>query len=96
MYSVLFPGGATWFNQTDGYADAGRYIYDIASAMNDNGIHMPIWGTCLGFELLTYLSADGNEHRAHCSSDRQPLALEFVDGINILYTMYIIPLLLYT
>lgn len=75
--SVLFPGGATWFNQSDGYADAGRYIYEIAADFNDKGSYFPIWGTCLGFELLTYISADGVEHRAHCSSDRQSLPLDF-------------------
>jgi gamma-glutamyl hydrolase len=74
---VLLPGGATWFNQSNGYADAGRHIYDIASEMNERGEYFPLWGTCLGFELLTYLSADGNEHRAHCSSTNQALPLEF-------------------
>lgn len=26
-YSVLFPGGSTYFNQSHGYADAGEVIY---------------------------------------------------------------------
>ncbi|XP_026481381.1 gamma-glutamyl hydrolase-like [Ctenocephalides felis] len=76
---VLFPGGATWFNQSDGYADAGRHIFDIAKEMNDNGQYMPLWGTCLGFELLLYLDSNG-ENRAHCSSSKQPLPLEFKQG----------------
>ena len=45
--------------------------------MNDNGDYFPLWGTCLGFELLTYLSADGNEHRASCDSQSQSLPLKF-------------------
>lgn len=77
FYRILFPGGALWFNQTDGYAEAGRHIYDIASKMNEDGDYFPLWGTCLGFELLTYLSADGNEHRASCYSKNQALPLEF-------------------
>uniref|UniRef100_A0A2M3Z531 folate gamma-glutamyl hydrolase n=1 Tax=Anopheles braziliensis TaxID=58242 RepID=A0A2M3Z531_9DIPT len=74
---ILFPGGATWFNQSNGYADAGRHIYDHAIRLNDNGDHFPLWGTCLGFELLTYLAANGAEHRAHCSSNSQALPLNF-------------------
>lgn len=74
---VLLPGGATYFNQSNGYHDAGRYIYEIAIEMNDKGIHFPLWGTCLGFELLVYLSAQPNEPRTHCSSRAQALPLEF-------------------
>jgi gamma-glutamyl hydrolase len=66
-----------WFNQTDGYAEAGRHIYEIASELNEAGDYFPLWGTCLGFELLTYLSANGNEHRASCFSQNQALPLEF-------------------
>jgi gamma-glutamyl hydrolase len=74
---ILFPGGSLWFNETNGYSEAGRYIYDIASKMNDEGDYFPLWGTCLGFELLTYLSANGTEHRADCSSSSQSLPLKF-------------------
>lgn len=74
---VLFPGGATWFNQSDGYADAGYHIYNLAKQINAQGSYLPIWGTCLGFELLTYVATDRNEHRAHCSSHNQPLPLDF-------------------
>lgn len=78
----MLPGGATWFNQSNGYADAGRHIYDIAIEMNDQGDYFPLWGTCLGFELLTYLSAGGREHRAHCSSTNQALPLVFKDDFK--------------
>lgn len=78
---ILFPGGAVWFNES-GYADAGRHIYDIAKEMNEKGNYFPLWGTCLGFELLTYLSADGVEHRADCSSNNQALPLEFKDDFR--------------
>lgn len=45
--------------------------------MNERGEYFPLWGTCLGFELLTYLSADGREHRADCKSSNQALPLVF-------------------
>lgn len=80
-YRVLFPGGGTWFNQTNGYAVAGAHIYDIAKEINDNGTHFPLFGTCLGFELFVFLSNEKNEYRADCSSQKQKLPLEFVKGM---------------
>lgn len=74
---VLFPGGGTWFNQTNGFAEAGAHIYDIAMEMNDNGNYFPLFGTCLGFELLLYLSNDKQEYRTTCSSQRQRNTLNF-------------------
>lgn len=79
---ILLPGGATWFNQTNGYAEAGKHIYDIAMEMNEREQYFPLWGTCLGFELLTYLSAGESEHRAHCSSTNQALPLVFKPDYN--------------
>lgn len=78
--SVLMPGGATFFNQSHGYADAGQHIYNIAIEMNERGTYMPIWGTCLGYELLIYLTANGNDLRTDCSSSAQALPLEFETG----------------
>lgn len=83
LNGVLLPGGATWFNQSNGYADAGRHIYDIAVQYNEKGEYFPIWGTCLGFELLTYLAANGTEHRAHCSSNSQALPLNFKNDFRM-------------
>ncbi|XP_055630730.1 gamma-glutamyl hydrolase-like isoform X2 [Toxorhynchites rutilus septentrionalis] len=77
LNGVLFPGGSTWFNQTQGYADAGYHIYEEAIKINEQGSYFPLWGTCLGFELLTYLAANRSEHRAHCSSNNQGLHLDF-------------------
>ncbi|XP_054732883.1 gamma-glutamyl hydrolase A [Anastrepha obliqua] len=79
---VLLPGGATYFNQSNGYADAGQHIYNIAIEMNENGSYMPIWGTCLGYELLIYLTANGTDLRTDCSSSAQALPLEFEQGYN--------------
>uniref|UniRef100_W8B2C3 folate gamma-glutamyl hydrolase n=2 Tax=Ceratitis capitata TaxID=7213 RepID=W8B2C3_CERCA len=74
---VLMPGGATFFNQSSGYADAGHHIYNIAIEMNERGTYMPIWGTCLGYELLVYLTANNTDLRNDCSSSAQALPLEF-------------------
>ncbi|XP_063632663.1 gamma-glutamyl hydrolase A-like [Cydia splendana] len=73
---VLIPGGATYFNQSDGYADAGQHIYELAMELNDAGDYFPIFGTCLGFELLLILASGRGEpeNRITCYSfDNLPL-----------------------
>lgn len=74
---MLWPGGSTYFNESNGYADAGRKIYRIAKIINERGDYFPILGICLGFELLTYVAANGTEHRENCYSMSQPIPLEF-------------------
>jgi gamma-glutamyl hydrolase len=70
-----------WFNDS-GYSAAGRQIYDIAKEMNEAGHYFPLWGTCLGFELLAYLSANNTEIRAKCNSNSQALPLEFKEDFR--------------
>ncbi|XP_031631289.1 gamma-glutamyl hydrolase-like [Contarinia nasturtii] len=77
LNGVLLPGGGTLFNQSHGYSDAGIHIYDIAKRMNDNGTYLPLFGTCLGFELLLFASNENEEYRTYCSSQRQSLPLNF-------------------
>lgn len=48
--------------------------------MNDNGIYFPLFGTCLGFELLLFLSNDKQEYRTLCKSQKQRNALNFTQG----------------
>lgn len=79
---VLFPGGGTWFNQSHGYAEAGTHIYEIAKQLNDNGVYFPLFGTCLGYELLLYMSNDNKNCLAVCSSSKQSLPLDFSDGMH--------------
>ncbi|XP_020816912.1 gamma-glutamyl hydrolase A-like [Drosophila serrata] len=74
---VLLPGGATWFNQTNGYADAGEHLLQLAVQLNDEGTYMPVWGTCLGMELLVYKLAKGREHRIDCAGKGIALPVEF-------------------
>ncbi|CAG9812107.1 unnamed protein product [Chironomus riparius] len=81
LNGILLTGGTVWFNDS-AYADTGEIIYKIATKLNDNGDFFPLWGTCLGFELLTYLSANRSEHRAICSSTNQALPLEFKENFR--------------
>lgn len=45
---------------------------------NDAGRAMPIWGTCLGMELLAFLTSNNGDPRAECSAQRLALHLEFM------------------
>ncbi|XP_046820404.1 chitobiosyldiphosphodolichol beta-mannosyltransferase-like [Vespa crabro] len=76
LNGVLWPGGATFFNNSKGYAEAGYKIYRIAEKINERE-YFPILGICLGFELLTYVAANKVEHRINCSSQSQALHLNF-------------------
>lgn len=40
------------------YTFNSKIIFDIAIKMNKNGIYFPIWGTCQGMQLLSYIVND--------------------------------------
>ncbi|TWW70704.1 Gamma-glutamyl hydrolase, partial [Takifugu flavidus] len=52
---ILFPGGGSNL-VTSLYARSAKIFYDLAIEANDRGDYFPVWGTCLGFEELTYLT----------------------------------------
>lgn len=70
---VLFPGGALYLNSSH-YGKAGSFLYDLAIKANDNGDYFPLWGTCLGFELLGYLATSKN-YSVLSSVDAENLSL---------------------
>jgi len=55
LNGVVFPGGAAEFEGD--FLNTAKTIYDLAIAANDAGDFFPIWGTCLGFELLCFLTS---------------------------------------
>lgn len=60
LNGILFTGGSAdfWVNSssvpvlTPDYAAKGCYLYNKVKQANDQGSFYPLWGTCLGFELL--------------------------------------------
>ncbi|GFY42240.1 gamma-glutamyl hydrolase [Trichonephila inaurata madagascariensis] len=75
---VLFPGGGNLLGGS-GYSRTGQIIFDIANKMNDKGDFFPLWGSCLGFELLHYLVAQKLWMKA-CAAQDIATNLEFVKG----------------
>jgi len=77
---VLFPGGGVNL-QGNGYGRTGKIIFDIAVKMNDKGDFFPLWGTCLGFELLNFLAAKKNWMKA-CAAEDLPANINFQKGFE--------------
>lgn len=71
---LLIPGGSADL-ETSGYAKAGAKLYNMAIAANKKGDYFPIFGVCLGFELLSVLGA--GDHLTACSSVGRALPLTF-------------------
>ncbi|KAH9518521.1 hypothetical protein Btru_017043 [Bulinus truncatus] len=56
---MLFPGGALSFD-TSLYGKSARIIYDLTLKVNDGGDYYPLWGTCMGFQILCYFTQGEN------------------------------------
>jgi gamma-glutamyl hydrolase len=56
LNGLFFIGGAEPFFNPDGslsrYAQVGCCFVELAKQAYDKGIYYPIWGTCLGHELI--------------------------------------------
>ena len=76
------PGGSVSL-QNSGYAKAGGLLYKLAIDANNRGDFFPVWGTCLGFELLLCLAA-GKNYLTTCSSYDRALPLTFRSGDDTL------------
>lgn len=79
---IVFPGGAASFTAVGGYTDAAWELYHHAILKNMAGVYFPVWGTCLGFELLTFLAAQRDEIRTLCQAENVALPLRFKPGYN--------------
>ncbi|XP_012668738.1 gamma-glutamyl hydrolase [Otolemur garnettii] len=51
---ILFPGGSVDIQRSD-YARVADIFYKLAIQSFDKGDYFPVWGTCLGFEELSFL-----------------------------------------
>jgi gamma-glutamyl hydrolase len=76
---LLIPGGAVSLYDSD-YAAASNWFFARAKQENDAGEVFPIWGTCLGFEMLALMANDGQPNLARCLAVDQPLPLDLLPG----------------
>lgn len=77
---LLFPGGDNLLDpkKETPMMIAAKKLYKLAVDANNRGDHYPIWGTCLGMELLTVLSS-GKNTLTSCDANDIVLPLEFVE-----------------
>ncbi|KAK7175665.1 hypothetical protein R3I93_000049 [Phoxinus phoxinus] len=74
---VLFPGGRVSL-KSSGYSRAAAIFYRLALEANSNGDYFPVWGTCLGFEMLTLLTS-GQLLLSRTDTKGVALPLDFTD-----------------
>jgi len=81
LNGFLLPGGGASITSSKGYAGASNAIYQIVLAANKEGSPLPLWSTCLGFEMLLLLAADGQaDPRTSCESYDRALPLNLSPG----------------
>lgn len=71
---ILFTGGDAnfWVNETDpvptlssDYGEKACYLYNKVKQTNDAGNYFPLWGTCLGFEIIQVCEQNNYETLGH-------------------------------
>lgn len=75
---LLFPGGGQNLNNSL-YADFGKIVWDLAIEKQKTEYY-PIWGTCLGFELLSQLAV-GKNWLKRCNSQNVAMNLNFAKEV---------------
>jgi len=58
LAGVLFTGGGTELVKGTPYYETARAVFEYAISEGDNNRPFPIFGVCLGYELLSILTAD--------------------------------------
>ncbi|XP_072095803.1 gamma-glutamyl hydrolase-like isoform X2 [Mobula birostris] len=74
---ILFPGGAVDLQNSE-FARVAGIFYRLAVEACDQGDYFPVWGTCLGHQLLTALTT-GENLLSRTDSDNMALPLDFTD-----------------
>jgi len=60
---IIFTGGGQYLKTNTTYYDAAEYLFNLTLQANlERNVYMPLWGTCMGFQLLHILiSGTGDE-----------------------------------
>jgi gamma-glutamyl hydrolase len=63
LNGLMIPGGGATLINNRGFlthfAKKGLHLLEEAEKLNINGTYFPVWGTCLGFELISIYHAKG-------------------------------------
>jgi len=58
---ILFTGGGLTLYANTTYYTTALYLFNKAVDANTKGDYFPVWGTCMGFQLLNILASGGNQ-----------------------------------
>nr|XP_056710887.1 gamma-glutamyl hydrolase [Euleptes europaea] len=72
---ILYPGGGVSLNTSE-FSRVAKIFYKKALEANKRGDYFPVWGTCLGHQLLTYLTC-GENLLTWTNTDNLALPLNF-------------------
>lgn len=72
---VLFTGGGLSLLPNTTYYKTARAIFERVQRKNEAGVHLPLHGTCMGFQLLSILAADDEGVLSHHAFDSESLSL---------------------
>eukprot|EP00743_Colponemidia_sp_Colp-15_P002174 GILK01002360.1.p1 GENE.GILK01002360.1~~GILK01002360.1.p1 ORF type:complete len:337 (-),score=54.26 GILK01002360.1:144-1154(-) len=90
LNGILFTGGGaelyknrTRYNNTvkgTAYEKAGNFLYNLVVEANQHGVHLPLWGTCLGFQMLHVVASNTSACLDDYDSVNYNLPLEFTEA----------------
>lgn len=66
IHHLHIKGGAVYIEQDTGYSKTGRLLYKKVLEKNQREF-FPLWGTCLGMELVLYAHNNDSEPRVRLS-----------------------------
>lgn len=77
---VLFTGG--WAKEGL-YFETAKKIFKTALERNDVGDHFPVFGICLGFEIISMIVSEDHDILESFSGEDQASTLQFTDIVDI-------------
>jgi gamma-glutamyl hydrolase len=73
---LIYPGGGSELVKTPLFY-AGQYLLRLAMEANDRGVHFPVFGHCMGFQLLSMIISEDFDILEHEEVEDQGLHLNF-------------------
>jgi len=79
---ILFPGGGADLGPDTKIFKAGKHVYNRALDANDNGDFFPIFGHCMGFELLALITSQDPDILSSVDAENITLPLNFTSAVK--------------
>jgi len=79
--AIFFPGGGADLDNTPLYL-AGEYLYQLMIKANDIGDYFPMFGHCMGFELLSIITSQNFNILQNCTgTENVSMSLQFTSNV---------------